>query len=582
MAEMASYTLRDMLERSAQIYTDLPAVGLADESVVYSFTTLLSSVREVSNILHAQGVKSGDRIAILGENSPNWGIIYFAVTCMGAVAVPILPDFSKKEVSTILEHAGVQGLAVTRRLFEKSADYAKGHSDMVLIRMDDLTLVPLPVSPAEFGKAVGQPMTDADSAVRESQGEFIDPRPQEQDLACLIYTSGTTGQSKGVMLTHKNITWNAAACVDAFITIRPGERAVSVLPLSHAYECTIGFVLLLMAGVGIYYLGKPPATSILLPALKRIRPQIMFSVPLLIEKIYRSSVLNKIKKHAGLAWTYQHIGLIRRIVNRAVGKTLMDTFGGRLRFFGLGGAPLDPEVERFLREAKFPYAIGYGLTETAPMVAGSGPNTTKMRSIGQIVKGVDVRITDSEPGSTHGEIQVRGPNVMLGYYHNPEATKEAFTEDGWFCTGDLGYVDGTGRLYIKGRKKSMILGPSGENIFPESIEAVINGFDFVEESLVIPIDGGLGAMIKIDIEAFAADLKLSIDQAQEAANGYLHTLRAKVNKELNAFSRISAVALQKDSFIRTPTKKIKRYLYRQFNIEVKDDQQSEENSEEHT
>lgn len=582
MAEMTSYTLRDMLEQSAGTYKELPAVGLADESLVYSFTALLASVKEAANSLHAQGVVPGDRIAILGENSPNWGIIYFAITCMGAVAVPILPDFSRKEVSTILDHAGVRGLAVTRRLFEKSADYVRSYPETLLVRLDDLTPVQQPVNTSEFGKAPTLPMTDTGSVSRMVEGEFLDPRPKEEDLACLIYTSGTTGQSKGVMLTHRNITWDAAACVDAFIDLHPGERSVSVLPLSHAYECTIGFILLLMAGVGIYYLGKPPATSVLLPALKRIKPHIMLSVPLLIEKIYRTSVLNKIKKHKGLAWTYQHIGLIRRIVNRAVGKTLMDTFGGRLRFFGLGGAPLDPEVERFLREAKFPYAIGYGLTETAPMVAGSGPSTTKITSIGQIVKGVDVRIADVEPGLTHGEIQVRGPNVMVGYYHNPEATHEAFTDDGWFCTGDLGYIDGTGRLYIKGRKKSMILGPSGENIFPESIEAVINGFDFVEESLVIPIDGGLGAMIKIDIDAFAENLKLSIDQAQEAANSYLHTLRTRVNKELNAFSRITTVALQKDSFIRTPTKKIKRYLYRQFNIEVKDDQQSEENREEHT
>ena len=207
MAEMTSYTLRDMLEQSANNYTDLPAVGLADESIVFSFTALLASVKEVSNHLHAQGVVPGDRIAVLGENSPNWGIIYFAITCMGAVAVPILPDFSRKEVSTILDHAGIRGLAVTRRLFEKGADFVRVHPETLLARLDDLSMVQKPLKTSEFGKAPSLPMTDTASTSRVTEGEFLAPRPREEDLACLIYTSGTTGQSKGVMLTHRNITW---------------------------------------------------------------------------------------------------------------------------------------------------------------------------------------------------------------------------------------------------------------------------------------------------------------------------------------------------------------------------------------
>lgn len=564
MKRVDRFTMRAVVDCSARNFGKrlaLKVYGNEDSGITYG--RLKAMVDSVSCYLMETGLEAGDKIAILGESSPTWLIAYLGITCCGAVAVPILPDFSAKEVMRILVHSQAKGVVVNTRHFEKCLEFVSDETKL-LLRMEDLFHIPSPISTqitdsVQFANAPGRDATRL-KPNRKQLAAVAGREPAENDLASLIYTSGTTGNPKGVMLTHRNIVWNADVSTDMYVKIRPGDRVLSILPMSHVYEFSIGQILVLMCGVEIHYLGKPPAPSVLLPALKKVRPHIMLSVPLLIEKVYRSAVLPKLKDNPRLKF-WLKCPVTRRMIVRIIGRKLKMTFGARLRFFGIGGAPLDAEVEKFLHAAGFPYALGYGLTETAPLLAGCGPHDQHVGYIGKVVPHVDLRLANKDPETGVGEIEVKGPNVMVGYYENKELTDEAFTEDGYFRTGDLGSLDRKGRLAIKGRTKTMILGPAGENIYPELIESVINNQSFVQESLVVPDEGGLLAMIKLDLEGFAEKMSLNINDAKTEAGKYIAKLREEVNKELSASSRISGVELQEEPFQRTPTQKIKRFLY---------------------
>ena len=551
---MKQLTLTALLERSVATYSDYPALTYVDAEPV-TFRELGRNVTRVSRALSKLGVKPGDHVAILSQNMPTWPVAYFAVATMGAVVVPVLPDFSRTEVGNILEHAEAKVVFASKRLSSKlPADPSR-----TVIRLDDFDGLP---EPDEEPTAWQAPPT----------------QPEEDDLAAIIYTSGTTGNSKGVMLTHRNLVSNVEAS-RPIAEIEPGEALISILPLAHTYECTIGMLVPLSAGAHINYLPVPPAPSVLMPALSKVRPQVMLSVPLIIEKIYRARVLPKLRSKMVLRAAMK-LPPIRKLLHRAAGKKVMETFGGRLHFFGVGGAALAPDVERFLRDAKFPYAVGYGLTETAPLIAGCGPKHTVYRSTGPAVEGVSVRIADPDPKTGEGEIQATGPNVMRGYYRDEARTAEMFTSDGWFRTGDLGIMDSRGNVFIKGRLKNMILGPSGENIYPEELEAVINAQPMVADSLVMRRGDALVARVNLDFDAFREHIAATEEIGESAgqgqapasgdidtetlrvrAQGYLDELRSTVNSELNAFSRISRFEVQMEPFEKTPTMKIKRYLY---------------------
>ena len=389
------------------------------------------------------------------------------------------------------------------------------------------------------------------------ESDFPFPPVAEEDLAAIIYTSGTMGQSKGVELTHRNIVFDAWA-TRPIIKLLTTDRVLSVLPLAHTYECTIGFIAVLMQGGAIFYLDRPPSATALIPALKKLRPTIMLTVPLIMEKIYRSKVLPELEKIAAYK-----VPVLRRLIVLIAGMKLRRTFGGRVRFFGIGGASLAPDIERFLAEARFPYAIGYGLTETSPLVAGSAPFTTRLRSTGPALQGVQIRIW-REAGARQGEIQVRGPNVMRGYHRDPERTAEVFTSDGWFRTGDLGELDRAGRLFIRGRLKTMILGASGENIYPEEIEAVINQSPYVDESLVYGDSSGVAALVVLKPDAlslFMSAVHEGMANAQHSLASLLERIRAEVNPQLAGFSQVRRFHLQAEPFEKTPSQKIKRFLY---------------------
>ncbi len=551
-----SLTLENLLVESTRNYGHYDVLSYVDGEP-YSYRSFYNQVVSVREHLQRRGIKAGDRVILLSENQPNWAVCYFAVATMGAVIVPILTDFHPDEIANIINHSEPAAFCVSVKLIDKIRT-ALDDAGKPAVCVDNLSEIPRPL-PSTKLKAESEGWQQIPSVEHpvELQG-FV----KEDDTASIIYTSGTTGTSKGVMLSHKNIVYDAEAAAD-IPRLKPGDRLLSILPLAHTYECTIGLITPYLLGAHIFYLSKPPAPVVLLPALKQVRPRAVLSVPLLIEKIYRSVVLPKINK----TWFMRHaykFAPIRKIMNRLIGRGLIKIFGGNIHFFGIGGAALAEDVEFFLREARFPYAIGYGLTETAPLIAGCGPTVTRFRSTGPALPGVTVKIDNPDPETDEGEILVSGPNVMQGYFKDPAKSAEVMTEDGWFRTGDLGLLDEDGYLFIRGRLKNMILGPSGENIYPEEIEALINEYDFVNESLVVEQEGRLVALVHIDYESLkdhVRDVAESAADISKQANEYLAQLKRTVNKRLNVFSRVSDFMEKNEPFEKTPTKKIKRYLY---------------------
>jgi long-chain acyl-CoA synthetase len=338
---------------------------------------------------------------------------------------------------------------------------------------------------------------------------------------------------------------------------------LSILPLSHTYECTLGLITPLLIGASVYYLDRPPTGPVLLPALAQVKPTVLLVVPLIVEKIYKSKIHPRLARNA-LLRGMQHVRVIRKKLHRIAGKKLHASFGGELRILPIGGASLAPDVEQFLHDAGFPYTIGYGLTETSPLIAATPPGKTRLRSTGPALLGTQIVIDDPDPETGEGEILVKGPTVMKGYYKDPERTDEVLTDDGWFRTGDLGILDDDNYLYIKGRLKNMILGSNGRNIYPEELEAIINEFDIVLESLVLEENGTLVARIHPDYEKL--DKMLSSSSANESKvreklHSLLSALHRQINNRLPAHSRIGRIIEQVEPFEKTPTQKIKRYLY---------------------
>jgi len=542
MHEYSNLTLPGLLSESVGMYGNRPALTFVGEEPI-NYKQLQERVNAVMAFLEKQDIKHGDRVALLSSNMPNWGVAFFAIASMGAVVVPILPDFSEEEIENVLQHSEAKALFVSESL-KKKVKVEKSNLSTV-IKIDDFSLTNSDVK-IDFDAVVEKTYTVA-----------------EDDLVSIIYTSGTTGKSKGVMLSHKNISFNASAS-RKIQEINSEDRFLSVLPLSHTYENTIGFLLPIICGACIYYISKPPTPAVLLPALKQVRPTLMLTVPLIIEKIYKSKVQPAFTEKWATRTLYS-VPFLRKKFNALAGKKLMRTFGGELKFFGIGGAKLNKAVEKFLIEAKFPYAVGYGLTETAPLLAGMAPFKSKLQSTGPALEGVTLKIENAGKLTGEGEIWAKGPNVMKGYYKEPVLTKEVLTDDGWFKTGDLGIVDNDNYLFIRGRSKNVILGPSGENIFPEDIESVINNFKHVAESLVISQKGKLVALVhfnKEEIEQQYKHMKEDVSNyVEQKCEELQKELRTYVNEKVNRFSKIQSVIRQEEEFIKTATKKIKRFMY---------------------
>ena len=542
-------TLKSLIDYSVAHFAENTAVAFVEGNGLLKYSDLGKAIDEMAGLLYSFGLEKGDKVALYSQNMPNWVIAYFAVVARGLVIVPILPDFTRAEVENVLLHSEAKALFVSERLKPKTDGLELPHLK-AKIKLEDLTVI---------------------------SGEITTPKPEkiaeiavnEEDIAAIIYTSGTTGRSKGVVLTQKNITFVAMQSYTIF-PINEHDVFLSFLPLSHTYENSIGMLYPIMYGASIYYLEKPPTAASLLPAMAKIRPTMMLSVPLIMEKLYKNQIQAKFVKTKFSRMIYKS-PVFRILIHRIAGKKLYQTFGGRLKFFGIGGAKLDSRVERFLKEAKFPYAIGYGLTETAPLLAGAAPHQTKLQSTGYAMEGVELKLKEPNKKGV-GEIWAKGPNVMVGYYKNPEATEEVLTQAGWFRTGDLGKFDAKQRLFIKGRMKNTIISASGENIYPEDIESVINNTQYVVESLVIEEDGYLVAKVILDIEAIEkniAHLKAVIDEKKEKYTEWKQHFTKELNAKLNRASQINRVDIMDEPFEKTASQKIKRFLYNKTNPKKK-------------
>lgn len=547
MENLEHLTFPALFAETRMKYGNRPAMALVGEEPM-TYDELDGKIKAVIAWLEKLGLKPGDKIAILCSSIPNWGVSYYAITFMGAVVVPLLPDFHSAEIRNILEHSESKAIFVSDGLRSKINDLSKNKLPL-RIRIEDFTLI----------ENIGQPADFVPKAEPTRQYNVTG-----EDLAAIIYTSGTTGKSKGVMLTHRNICFTAKMSAKVQ-EINETDRFLSILPLSHTYENTIGLIFPMSKGACIYYLGKVPTPSVLLPALREIKPTVMLTVPLIIEKIFRTKIKPKFTGNIMLRLAI-HIPFIRRKINVAAGKKLMETFGGELRFFGIGGAKLNRTVEKFLIEAKFPYAIGYGLTETSPLLAGSNPLNFRLQSAGPAIEEIELVIHEPDKETGEGEIWARGPNVMKGYYKEPGLTEEILTSDGWLRTGDLGMFDKDGYLYIKGRIKNMIIRSGGENIFPEEIESVMNNFRHVVDSLVLEQNGKLVALVHFNRDEIREQHHHLKDENIKNVEHEIEKLRVElqtyVNHRVNKFSQIQDVLIQPEPFEKTATLKIKRYLYR--------------------
>jgi len=551
-------TLVEFLSRQVARYAKKPLMGLYEGDVL-TYEEFQHRVLSVADLLSQKGVSRGDRVAILGENLPHWGVAYFSILSAGGIAVPILPEFPESDIRHILLDSEAKVLFTTEKQLEKISDIDQiGLKHIITLDDFDSQDQALTVEP------ISQVLDRARDFIKKI-AETVGLKSREigpDDVASIIYTSGTSGHSKAVMLTHRNLLSNAMTMA-RLIDVGENWTFLSILPLSHCYEFTVGFLFPISCGVRIVYPGKPPTPSVLEKICATERPEAICAVPLILEKIYKKKVQVVLEKNRLLKIITRLPGLRRKIFHKINGK-LMAFFGGRLRVMAIGGAPFNTEAERFFHAAGFPYLVGYGLTETAPLLAGGpfGDTSIRVGSTGKPIPGVEIRIVDADPDSGIGEIYARGPNVMKGYYKNPDLTREVLDEDGWFRTGDLGRFDKAGNLCITGRSKNMILMSNGENVYPETIESRINASLFVAESLAVQNNNLLEVLVYLDYDVIDLETRGKTEkQRNEFIEGVLRSLKDDVNAHLSSFAKIARVCEHKEPFEKTATLKIKRYLY---------------------
>ncbi len=503
----------------------------------YTYSSFKAKCDSLSKKLTQYGIGAGDKVAILSQSMPNWSVAFFSIVPFGRIAIPILPDSSENEVKNIIDHSESKVIFVSQKLAGKLSKECRDKMTLV-IDLDTFEVL------------------QADEDKFTCDGRTMVPTPE--DIATIIYTSGTTGSAKGVVLSHRNLSANVITCYHSCKRTEK-DRWLSVLPMAHTLEMTLSMLYPMYCGATVYYLPKPPVASLLLKALKIVKPTTMLTVPLIIEKVYKGSILPTIKGSRTLTWMNEHMnGLMCKIIGIKIKKT----FGGHMSFYGIGGAKLDPEVESFLLKAGFPYAIGYGLTETSPLLGYAMHGWRAVGSFGYPVYNVKLKLHNINPETGEGEIVAKGPNVMLGYYKDPVRTKSVFTEDGWFRTSDIAVQDEKGRFFIKGRNSNMILGPSGENIYPEEIENVINNVEGVSESIVVERGGRLVALIQ-PAENFIDWDKESEDKLYEKIDSWKAKILKVTNKNVNKSSQVSSVEVMKEPFEKTATQKIRRFKYKE-------------------
>ena len=507
------------------------------------------TIRQIHCYFREAGIQKGDKIALLGRNSSNWAIAFLAISGYGAVSVPILPDFNPEDIHHILNHSESVFLFSGEILYEK-LDLQKIPIVSGIISLSNFS--PLSFTNPEE-KEKWQKCFSAEYAGISSPENFKLAEYADDDLSILSYTSGTSGFSKGVMIPAGSLLSNIIYAQD-HMPLRAGNRIVSFLPMAHVFGLLFEFLFPVSVGCHVTFLTKPPTPQVIIKAFQEIKPHLILSVPLVIEKIYRKRILPALEKP--LAKFLLKLPGINLLLHKKVRASLIETFGGNFHEIVIGGAPLNHEVESFFRKIKFPFTIGYGMTECGPLISYKTWTEFRPSSAGELVDRMEVRIDSKDQFNEVGEILVRGKNVMLGYYKNEKATDEAIDADGWLHTGDLGIVDADQHIYIKGRCKNMLLGPSGQNIYPEEMEAKLNNLPYVLECVISERDGKLVALVYPDPEMIEAE-----KPDEKRLNEIMAANCKHVNKSLPKYAQLSSIILVKEEFEKTPKRNIKRYKY---------------------
>ena len=536
----------NFISDAIRAYWDKPALTDYGGSVSYSYGSLATEIARLCVLFESMGIKPGDKVAICARNCSNWAVVFLAIEVYRAVAVSILSEFAGEDIINITNHSDAKVLfadgSVLNRIEPEVLSSVTG-----VFAIEDFRL-----AFSRDGK-VEKAFSGWDDAFAATypcgvRPEDIDyPDDNLEDVALINYTSGTTSFPKGVQITYRNLSSNVTFGQNN-IGNSPANSVLSILPLAHIFGIMFGFLYQLAGGVHVYFMIKAPTPTLLMQAMKDVRPYMMLTVPLVIEKIVRKKVFPEIETPLmKLLW---HTPGVRRIVRGKVRKALLDAFGGKLEVLIIGGAALNADVEKCLYQMRFPYTCGYGMTETSPMISYAERGTYAFRSVGRIVERMEIKIGAKDGDSDGGEILVRGENVTPGYYKNDAATREAIDGEGWFHTGDLGSIDKDGNIRLFGRRKSMILGPSGQNIYPEEIESKLGGMNGVSECLVVDRGGKIAALVRLD-GSIAPDMREEWEKA---------TL-AELNRHLPAYSRVALIEIREEDFAKTPKNSIKRNLY---------------------
>lgn len=541
----------DYFEDSIKTNWNAPALNDYDGTTAFTYGEMAEKIARLHVLFEQIGLKKGDKIALCGRNSSMWAIDFLAVTSYGGVAVAILSDFDSEGIQALVNHSDAKlllaGPLVWEQLNPESMPNLIG-----ILAIEELVILKSNQEQFEQGFNNWNSAFEAKYPQGYSSNDVHFERFDSELPVLINYTSGSTGSPKGVMLNWRSIDSNIDFS-QRTIPNNSSDNLLSMLPMAHMFGLAIEILYQVAGGTHVTVLNKTPSPAVLMKALSEVKPYMMLTVPLVIEKIFKAKIFPAI--HKPLVRILWYTPGINRLIHKKVYDQLMNAFGGHLRYLIIGGAALNHEVEKCLKTIKFPFCVGYGMTECAPLICYEDWTKFKLRTCGKAVDGIEIRIDSANPQREVGEILVRGDNVMMGYYKNQEATDAAFTADGWMRTGDLGVIDADGHLSIRGRSKSMILGPSGQNIYPEEIEGKVNNLPYVIESVVVEREGKLVALVYADTD------KMKQELPGKTSDEVMEELRVRVNKLLPLFCRLSKLELVDKEFEKTPKRSIKRYLY---------------------
>ncbi|WP_297204895.1 AMP-binding protein [uncultured Brachyspira sp.] len=541
---MIKERLSDYIQDTIKNNWDIDALADYGTNKILKYSDVAENIMKMHIAFKKLDIHKGEKIAICGSNSVNWALTYLSIISYGAVVVPILVEFSKEDIASIIRDSGAKFLFANSNII-KSIDEKTLSSLNKSFYLDSFDTV-------SNDKDKKENIFDDIEIENISKEKFNLTIFENDTLATIIYTSGTTGFSKGVMLNHNSISANIRYAINN-MPVKPNDHILSFLPLAHAFGCLFDFLFPFSRGACIYMLGSIPSPNILLKALDEVKPNLILMVPLIIEKIYLKKLLPTVSKP--LISNLLKIPVISSLIKSKIRNNLTKAFGGNFYELIIGGSALNADVEKFLMDIGFKFTVGYGMTECGPLISYGPWDKHVARSCGCIIDTLEVKIDAKNEGEI-GEIMVRGENVMLGYYKNYKATADVLSKDGWLRTGDLGVLGENNRIFIRGRSKNMLLGASGQNIYPEELESKLNTMPYILESLVLQRDNKLHALIYLDSDRIKAE-----NLSEEEVNNAIEKNRIEVNKILPEFGRISGFTIQKEEFIKSPTQKIKRFLY---------------------